>query len=120
MILNRSNRVLGRTLEEFEQILQKVCTCFINKEDFKERVVVKTVHKSKGEEADIVILLNINEGSFPVYNPNNELFELFGESRIDSMEDEQRLYYVGITRAKEELHILYQNKKKSTFIMKQN
>jgi superfamily I DNA/RNA helicase len=86
-------------------------------ENFKKDVQVKTVHKSKGEEAEIVILLNINENVFPVSNSNNALFEVFGENLEDNYEDEQRLYYVALTRAKQDLYILYDKGNKSEFIM---
>ena len=77
MILNRSNLILGKEIEEFNDVLRKLCTEFMTIEDYDRKVVLKTVHKSKGEETDVVILLNINEGYFPVFNPNNNLFELF-------------------------------------------
>ena len=86
-------------------------------ENYNNNIIVKTVHKSKGEEVDTVILLNINQGVFPVFNANNDLFEIFGHSTIEAVEDEERLYYVAITRAKRNLYILYENKIKSPFIM---
>ena len=61
----------------------------------------------KGEEADIVILLDANEGSFPVYNPNNDLFEIFNQNAIDSMHDEEKLFYVALTRAKHKTVFLH-------------
>ena len=118
MILNRSNLILGKEIEEFNDVLRKLCTEFMTIEDYDRKVVLKTVHKSKGEEADVVILLNINEGYFPVFNPNNNLFELFGESVFDSIKDEQRLYYVALTRAKHNLYILYEDKIRSEYILK--
>ena len=89
----------------------------MSSEDFIKNVQLKTVHKAKGEEADIVILLDINEGSFPVYNSNNDLFEIFGQKSLDSVEDEEKLYYVALTRAKESEYILYERKRKSPFIL---
>jgi ATP-dependent DNA helicase RecQ len=64
-------------------------------EDYKKNIVVSTIHKSKGMEFDKVFLLVNN-------NPKNDI--------------EKRLYYVGMTRAKNELSILrigneIQNKK---------
>lgn len=117
MILNRSNQILHKDLAEFERVLQKICTSFMSIENYKNNVQVKTVHKSKGEEADIVILLNINENIFPVFNSSNALFEIFGESLKDAYEDEKRLYYVALTRAKNELYILYDEADKSEFVI---
>lgn len=117
MVLNRSNTILSKELEEFNIVLRKICSEFMSAEKFNENVFVKTVHKSKGEEADIVIVLNVNYGVFPVYNNNNALFEVFDETVIDAMEDELRLYYVALTRAKHSLYVLYDGDNKSGFIM---
>jgi len=117
MILNRSNQILYKDLDRFEFVLKNICSEFMDIENFKKDVQVKTVHKSKGEEAEIVILLNINENVFPVSNSNNALFEVFGENLEDNYEDEQRLYYVALTRAKQDLYILYDKGNKSEFIM---
>lgn len=117
MVLSRGNLILGKEIDEFNIVLKKICSEFMNIEDYNHNVMVKTVHKSKGEEADIVIVLNVNAGVFPVFNSNNDLFEIFGHSTIDSIEDEERLYYVALTRAKQSLYVLYENKTKSSFIM---
>lgn len=116
-ILSRGNQILGKEIEEFQRALKRICQTFMTEEEYVNNVFVKTVHTAKGEEADIVILLNVNQGVFPVYNPNNDLFQIFGYSSIDTVEDEERLYYVAITRAKHELYVLYEQSKKSSFIL---
>ena len=117
MILNRSNLIVGKELTDFNEALKKVCAEFLSNYEYDNRVVVKTVHTAKGEERDVVILLGVNEGAFPVFNPNNDLFEIFGQKMLDAIEDEQRLYYVAITRAKQYLYILYEGNNKSPYIM---
>ena len=117
MILNRSNQILGKELEEFNLTLRKICSEFVSIDEYNKCVFMKTVHKAKGEEADVVIILNVNESVFPVFNSNNDLFEIFGHTTLDTIEDEERLYYVALTRAKHNLYILYENSKKSAFIM---
>lgn len=117
MILSRSNSILGMELDDFNITLKTVCLEFMNREEYLKNVIIKTVHKSKGEEADIVIILNVNKGIFPVFNPNNDLFVLFEQTSIQAVEDEARLYYVALTRAKHSLYILYEDSKKSPYIM---
>ena len=117
MLLNRSNQILGKDIDNFNSALRKICTEFMAVESYNENVSVKTVHSAKGEEADVVIVLNVNSGAFPVFNSNNDLFEIFGQTRIDSIEDEERLYYVALTRAKHDLFVLYEDNNKSPFIM---
>ncbi len=117
MILSRSNQILFKELDEFNLALKNVCSSFMTAEDYQNNVSIKTVHRAKGEEADTVIILNVNESAFPVFNQNNELFEVFGQTAIDAVEDEEKLYYVALTRAKRNLYILYNGTKKSPYIL---
>ena len=61
-------------------------------------VVMMTMHSAKGLEFPVVFLPGFEEGIFPgmqaIYNPGSE------------MEEERRLAYVGITRAREQLYVL--------------
>lgn len=114
--LCRSNMFLGMELEYFEGLLKKLCSEFMSNESFCKNVHVKTVHRSKGEEANIVVLIDVNDGVFPVYNSNNALFSCFGESLEDTVSDEEKLYYVALTRAIDGLYIYYRDKNRSPFI----
>lgn len=115
-ILSRSNMICNIELDDFKKYLYKSCYNFLKWSDFNELIEVKTVHKSKGEEAEIVIILNVNERSFPIYNENNSMFEVFGDSMEDSVSDEIRLYYVAITRAIKKLYVLYEGDCKSEYV----
>jgi DNA helicase-4 len=117
VILCRANTFLYNDLSWLYNLLQKTCSGFMSVEEFKKRVTIKTVHKSKGEEYTNVILLGMNEGSFPIYNPNNILFKAFNETADDAIQDERRLFYVAVTRAKKNLLLLYEKEKVSSFIM---
>lgn len=68
---------------------------------------VMSVHKSKGLEADTVILLEVDPKVFPSHNSSSELFYIFGESIDTQRQDESRLYYVALTRAKRNLYVLW-------------
>lgn len=116
MILNRKNIILGKEKKDFNIMLKKAVLKFNSDYDYDSKVNISTVHSMKGEEADIVILLDVNEGSFPVYNPNNDLFEIFNQNAIDSMHDEEKLFYVALTRAKHKLFVTYDSRIKSTFV----
>ncbi len=61
-------------------------------------VVLMTVHSAKGLEFPIVFLTGMEEGLFPGYRCQTDMAEL---------EEERRLAYVAITRAKEKLFITY-------------
>ena len=59
-------------------------------------VKIMTIHSAKGLEFDTVFLPNWEEGVFPSYKSNE-----------DNIEEERRLAYVAITRAKNRLYISY-------------
>lgn len=115
-ILTRGNKIFGFELIEFYDILKKSCADIMEGKKFKEKIELKTVHTSKGEEGDVVILLGINKNKFPIFSTSNNLFKVFGEDSEDFYEDEKRLYYVALTRAKESLYILYEMQNASPFI----
>ena len=63
-------------------------------------VLVSTVHGAKGLEWPIVAVAGVNEEDFPHYSRDNPLND-------ERLEEERRLFYVAITRAKEQLLVLH-------------
>jgi len=60
-------------------------------------LVLSTVHSAKGQEWDAVYVLNVADGNFP---------SEFATGRADLIEEERRLLYVAMTRAKTSLDLL--------------
>lgn len=61
----------------------------------KEGVVLSTLHSSKGLEFDIVFLIDVNEGVMP-----------YKKALLQAeLEEERRMFYVGMTRAKKQLYL---------------
>ena len=66
-------------------------------------VILMTIHSSKGLEFPVVFLPGMEDGIFP------GMKTITGPQ--DEMEEERRLAYVAVTRAKEKLYILYANER---------
>lgn len=103
----RSLLALVERLDALAEILR-------NKEDDKEaKLVLSTIHSSKGLEYDTVYLLDVADGLFPETVLTS--YRSADKEEIAAYEEERRLFYVGVTRAKENL-ILFHAKTKSTFL----
>ena len=102
-----SPRRLVDRLEELRQVL---------KEKAPERdcpFILSTIHASKGLEYDSVYLLDVIDGVLPAQIPKD--LKKAEKSEIEAYEEERRLFYVGITRAKSQLYVFTMKTQHSTF-----
>jgi len=67
----------------------------VENEDSDARVTLITMHNTKGLEFDRVIITGLEEGLFP----------RGGDESPDEVEEERRLFYVAVTRARDELYM---------------
>ena len=75
----------------------------------EDKVNLMTVHSAKGLEFPVVLIVGLEEGSFPHYYSIQE-WET-GEDEF-AIEEERRLLYVGMTRAEERLILSYNQTRK--------
>ena len=66
------------------------------------RLILSTIHASKGLEYDTVYLMDVADGIFPESIP---LTKHAPEAELAAYEEERRLFYVGVTRAKNTLNV---------------
>ncbi len=79
----------------------------------------KTIHGSKGLEAKAVFILGLTEGSggFPDIWMEDRIYQVIKKSDYDLLlEEERRLFYVAITRAKDELFLITEKGNESSFL----
>ena len=67
----------------------------------RDKVSILTLHESKGLEFDVVFIIGIDSYVLPHYLSTSK----------ESIEEERRLFYVGITRAKHELYFIHTHNK---------
>ena len=65
-----------------------------------EKVTLSSIHQAKGLEWKVVFVIWLADGQFP----NGRILEA---DDPDQLEEERRLFYVAITRAKDELYLTY-------------
>lgn len=85
----------------------------------KIRIQAKTIHAAKGLEAKIVFIVGLKEGygGFPDIWLKDRLFQVIKKANHDLLlEEERRLFYVAVTRARDELYLLAEKGNESSFI----
>ena len=71
-----------------------------------DKITLMTLHAAKGTEFPVVIILGMEDGTFPIRRPDQQLSEL---------EEERRLFYVGMTRAQERLYLTSASRRKGDY-----
>jgi DNA helicase-4 len=77
---------------------------------------VVTMHAAKGLEAKVVFIIGLT-GRYPYVRDDDRIFQIIKKSDYQkAMEEERRLFYVALTRAKEELFLISEVGSESDFI----
>ncbi len=87
-------------LTELDLFLQKIALVadIDNLDPEADAVTLMTVHNAKGLEFPVVLIAGLEEGLFPLSRSHDS---------VDELEEERRLFYVGITRAKKKLYLTH-------------
>lgn len=90
-----------RTIEEWFEKIEEYAAKLEEKRSASKKeedaIMLATLHGSKGLEFKEVFLVDVNEGNIPYKKASAQA----------DFEEERRLFYVGMTRAKDKLHIFY-------------
>ncbi|MFA6005359.1 MAG: UvrD-helicase domain-containing protein [Patescibacteria group bacterium] len=86
------------TLAEFLDTVALIETGYDFKDESVDKITMMTLHAAKGLEFDTVFIVGLEEGILP---------HTRSASNVEELEEERRLFYVGITRARRKLFITY-------------
>ena len=100
-----------RSLDEFLRRLRK----HMRKID-RSRVTWSTVHKYKGLEKSVVVIIDGLEQRYPLIHPHWIFIRVFGTTLEDLIDEERRLLYVAMTRAVDWLFIVTEVERRSPFL----
>ena len=105
-------KLIGSRVESSEKLLERLeelRTIIQEKVSDKDcPFILSTMHASKGLEYDTVYLLDVMDGILPekvLTNPRTA-----SKEELETYEEERRLFYVGVTRAKNQLNVFTTNK----------
>ncbi|OPZ88661.1 MAG: putative ATP-dependent DNA helicase YjcD [Firmicutes bacterium ADurb.Bin419] len=105
------------TIPQFLERMEELQTLFETPRevDYKKAVTLTTIHSSKGLEYDVVFLIDLTEEEIPGSNAVEQAKK--NDDYLD-LEEERRLFYVGMTRAREYLYLISPGLKsyRSTFV----
>lgn len=86
-------------MQELKEIVQNGST------DSESKIILSTIHSSKGLEYDNVLMIDVRDGIFPTIVVEDGDEDALKEDARNDLEEERRLFYVGVTRAKKKLEI---------------
>ncbi|WP_035784726.1 ATP-dependent helicase [Butyrivibrio sp. MC2021] len=104
-----------KTIPEFLERLEQLRTILTEKrENYRADFILSTIHSSKGLEYDNVILMDVINGVFP--GKMIKSFKTATPQEKQDYEEERRIFYVGMTRARDKLTILKYDDEPSVFV----
>lgn len=122
LILGRNNRdiyeILCREIFTITPFKDYTAINYVNNSDLN--IEFRTVHKSKGLEADYVVVLNLNNqiNGFPNKIINDPILDFVNNIQNEGVEypEERRLFYVALTRTKNDVYLFSRKTKPSSFV----
>ncbi len=111
-VLTRTNRQLSEISQKMKQrsIKHLIKTDKDNFQNQREKIILATIHSIKGLESETVFVLGCNELNFPCKASDHPVIEMIKLEDYDKEEEEKRLFYVAISRAKNKLYLTHTGK----------
>lgn len=112
LFLYRRSKMFSNSFNQYESYYHRL-------KDEGLKVQGKTIHASKGLEAKVVFIIGLTEGhgGFPDIWLEDRIFQVIKQANHDLlMEEERRLFYVALTRAKDKLFLITERGNESRFL----
>src|SRR3989344_2885548 len=120
--------ILARTNNQLNELAQKIKLQRIpfqikteennlEEDESLPNLTLATIHAIKGLEAETVFVVGCNSHNFPCKGSEHPIIEMIKDEEYDKEEEERRLFYVALSRAKSNLHLTYT--KKPTYFIKE-
>ncbi len=124
VFLYESEEEIDYILKEIPKDRKRILLLGRNNNDFKDinikdnRVEKMTVHKSKGLQCDTAIIINLKNSinGFPNQMVDDIIFKYLLKQDIYPFEEERRLFYVALTRTKNEVYLFSPKNNQSIFV----
>ena len=84
----------------------------------KDEITLATIHAIKGLEAEMVFVIGCSVMNFPCKGSEHPVIDMVKVGEYDKEEEERRLFYVAMSRAKKTLYLSYTGKAPTYFITK--
>ena len=91
-----------KNIDEFRTRLKYLEYLMRQSKNNNNAITLSTIHSAKGLEFENVYIIDLIEGDFP----NTTSIDEFNKGYIEALEEERRLFYVGMTRAKKHLSLI--------------
>ena len=119
-VLARTNRQLNRLSEimKAREISYVLRSDEVRKtvEVSEGQITLATVHAIKGLEAEMVFLIGCTANNYPCRGSDHPIIDMIKVDEYDKEEEERRLFYVAMSRAKSKLFLTYAGKNHTYFI----
>jgi len=121
-VLARTNRQLNELsnslkLRKIKHILRSdevKRTTLLKEQD----ITLATIHAIKGLEAELVFVIGCSPNNFPCKGSEHPVVDMVKVNEYDKEEEERRLFYVAMSRAKKHLYMSYSTKTPTYFMTK--